>query len=221
VLLRRPVLALSLAALSAAVLAGCVAAPAQTAATASAAPVASASPVVTVSTTPEAEATVSESAVVLSLDGASTSDGVELPYAIDDLDAWSTALGSEPTQTSPIDGPYGPLPELTKLEWSGLRLTVPNDGSATPGRFFVSSPSVSGHPLRTADGIGVGSTRDEALAAGAVEGFDATELRLGAREVPGTQSLSRPGEVGREWIMLVLEGDAVVSMQPGNDFSDI
>ncbi|MCM3503343.1 hypothetical protein M3667_15840 [Microbacterium sp. P26] len=158
--------------------------------------------------------------LTLSLDSASLSDGPTLEYSLSAVDAWTAALGSAPS-TSPAEGPPGYDLQMTVVEWPGLKMTVPNDGSAT-GRLFVSSPTVAGHPVVTAEGLSVGSTRAEGVAAGAVDGFDSTELRLGFRDVPGTQSLQRPGETGREYVMLVLDGDSVKSiLVPADDYSDL
>jgi hypothetical protein len=45
---------------------------------------------------------------------------------------------------------------------------------------------------------------------------------LGAREVDGTQSLSNPGETGREFLGISLSGDTVERIQtPSNDFTDL
>jgi hypothetical protein len=40
--------------------------------------------------------------------------------------------------------------------------------------------------------------------------------------VPGTTSLSNPGAVGIEYVLLIVEDDVVVQIQvPANDFSDL
>lgn len=175
----------------------------------------------TVSPTADAGAPASDAVLIASLDGASIASGSSLKYSLTAVDAWTAALGTAPTQSA-LEGPPGYDFQMTVLEWPGLKLTVPNDGSTGGATLFVSTPTVAGHPVVTSGGIGVGSTRAEALAAGATEGFDSTELRLDTRDVQGTQSLQRTGEVGREFVMLVLEGDSVVSMHlPSNDFSDL
>lgn len=184
-------------------------------------PSASVTPTASASATAGADASVSDAVVTLSLDGASSADGSTLAYSIGAVDAWTEALGTAPA-SSPVEGPYGGTLASTSLDWAGLKVTVPDDGSTNGARVFVSTPTVAGHPIVTTGGIGVGSTRAEALAAGAVEGFDATELRLDVRDVPGTTSLQRAGETGRQYVMLVLEGDSVAAMHlPADDFSDI
>ena len=81
--------------------------------------------------------------------------------------------------------------------------------------------------MRTVEGISVGSSRGEAIAAGARDGFDsdddgvADELHIGRQEVPGTQSYLTD-DVGILFVNLRLEGDVVSSMSSaGNDFRDI
>ncbi len=181
----------------------------------------SAKPTPTVSPTADAANPASDAVLIVSLDSASIAAGSTLEYSLNAVDAWTAALGTAPTQSA-VEGPPGYDFQMTVLEWPGLELTVPNDGSTSGARVFVSTPTVAGHPVVTTGGIGVGSTRAEAVAAGATEGFDSTELRLDTRDAPGTQSLQRPGEVGREFVMLVLNGDSVVSMHlPADDFSDL
>ena len=178
-------------------------------------------PTPTVSPTADAVAPASDAVLIVSLDSASIAAGSTLEYSLNAVEAWTAALGAAPTQSA-VEGPYGGTLELTALEWPGFTLTVPNDGSTRAASVRVSTPTVSGHPIVTTGGIGVGSTRAEAVAAGATEGFDSTELRLDTRDAPGTQSLQRPGEVGREYVMLVLDGDSVTQLiLPANDFSDI
>jgi len=178
-------------------------------------------PTPTVSPTADAAAPASDAVLIVSLDRASIAAGSPLEYSLSAVDAWTAALGTAPTPSA-VEGPYSGTLELTALTWPGFTLTVPNDGSTRGATVRVTTPTVSGHPVVTTGGIGVGSTRSEAVAAGATEGFDATELRLDTRDAPGTQSLQRPGEVGREYVMLVLDGDAVTQLiLPANDFSDI
>ncbi|PNW07782.1 hypothetical protein C1632_16290 [Microbacterium testaceum] len=178
-------------------------------------------PTATVSPSADASAPASDAVLIVQLDGASIAAGSTLEYSLAAVDAWTAALGIAPTRSA-VEGPYGGDSELTALEWPGFTLTVPNDGSTRGASVRVSSPTVAGHPVVTSGGIGVGSTRAEAVAAGATEGFDSTELRLDTRDAPGTQSLQRPGELGRQYVMLVLDGDSIVQIiLPANDYSDI
>ncbi len=64
--------------------------------------------------------------------------------------------------------------------------------------------------------------------AGAVDGWDedgdgvADYLSIGVREVSGTSSLVKPGEVGVEYVDLKMTGDIVSRLSTGgNDYSDI
>lgn len=191
-----------------------------TTASASQSPAATPSASATASAT--APAPASAAALIVSLDDATVEDGsASLPYARGAKDTWTAALGSEPAE-SPSEVVNGYDFQETVWKWPGLQLNVPNDGSENGSHVFVSASTVNGHPIRTAQGIGVGTTRAEAVAAGAVDGFDSTELRIDVRDAPGTKSLQRPGEVGRQFISLILDGDTVVSMLlPADDFSDL
>jgi len=167
------------------------------------------------------EVPASDAVLILTLDGASIAAGSTLDYSITAVDAWSAALGVAPSRSA-VQGPYGEAGTFTALEWPGFTLTVPDDGSTRGASVRVSTPTVAAHPVVTSGGIGVGSTRAEAVAAGATEGFDSSELRMDTRDAPGTQSSQRPGEVGREYVKLVLDGDSVVQIiLPANDFGDI
>jgi len=45
---------------------------------------------------------------------------------------------------------------------------------------------------------------------------------LGSREVSGTQSLSHPGSIGVEYLLLSMKGDVVKQIQvPADDFRDL
>jgi len=186
--------------------------------------IASATPTPAASATASAAAPTPASAatLIVTIDDATLEGGsASLPYARGAKDAWTAALGNEPAEP-PSEVVNGYDFQETVWKWPGLQLNVPNDGSENGSHVFVSASTVGGHPIRTTQGIGVGSTRAEALAAGAVDGFDSTELRLDVRDAPGTKSLQRPDEVGREFISLILEGDTVVSMHlPADDFSDL
>jgi len=102
---------------------------------------------------------------------------------------------------------------------------VVDDGPAT---IWIASAAVGGLGLRTTDGVAVGMTRDEAVALGAVADADEDGdglpdlLRLEVREAPGTESLTTPGTTGVDFILVILEDDAVVRMiSPANDWGDL
>lgn len=116
---------------------------------------------------------------------------------------------------------------LEAYDWQGLRVLADSSGAA-PASVSVTAAEVSGLPVVTEDGFRVGSTRAELRAADAWALTDAedpataSELGVGRREVPGTQSLTRPGSTGIIYTMFVLDGDAVTQiMVPANDFSDL
>ncbi|MCK6065078.1 MULTISPECIES: hypothetical protein [Microbacterium] len=134
-------------------------------------------------------------------------------------------VGAAPVVTD-IEDPWGNGTSWgTRYEWDGVAVSdFPEMGASV----WVRSAFVGGHRLETAEGIAVGSTRAEAVAAGAWDIWDedgdgtAEHLGIGSQEVPGTTSLSNPGAVGVEFVVLVLDGDVVTELQaPANDFSDI
>lgn len=159
---------------------------------------------------------------LITLDGASVDGGSLIDY--DDSDAiiaaFTELLGASPAE-APVEGPYGAV--YDGYEWDSVRAVVQD--TWTDVTVTADAPGVT---FTTEEGIGIGSTRAEAIAAGAEDGWDedgdgvADHLNLGTREVPGTQSLVNPGEVGVEYILLTVEDDVVtVIRNGGNDFSDI
>ena len=189
-----------------------------------------ASPIVSMSPSPSPTSssvaspppTPADRVVEISVDGLAIDDGPVIAY--DDADgavaALTEAFGSSPTE-APVDGPYGGV--YAGYDWQGTKATVRETRID-----LVVSADAPGVIVRTPEGIGIGSTRAEAMAAGAVDGWDedgdgvAESLSIGVREVPGTSSLVHPGKVGVEYILLVLTGDVVTRMiTGGNDFSDL
>lgn len=113
----------------------------------------------------------------------------------------------------------------TTYRWDEITVNVWKDG---PASVAVLATTIGGIPVHTASGIAVGSTRDEVLAMGGWDEWDADGdgqadyLGVDWQEVNGVESLSRPGQPGREFILVELDGDVVTEMQsPSNDFSDI
>jgi len=160
--------------------------------------------------------------IEISVDGLSVGDGPLV--TLDDPDgvvaALTDAFGSTPTE-GPVEGPYSTV--YDGYEWPGTKATVRETLID-----LVVSADAPGVIFRTPEGIGIGSTRAEAMAAGAVDGWDedgdgiADYLSIGVKEVPGTSSLVNPGEVGVEYIDLKITGDVVTRLSTsGNDFSDI
>lgn len=176
----------------------------------------SSSPVASPSATP------ADRVVEISVDGFSIDDGPVLTY--DDADSAVAALtdvfGSAPTE-APVEGPYGAV--YDGYEWPGTKATAGDTRID-----LVVSADAPGVIIRTPQGIGIGSTRAEAMAAGAVDGWDADGdgiadyLSIDVREEPGTTSLVNPGEVGVVYIDLQITDDVVSRLSTGgNDFADI
>ena len=135
----------------------------------------------------------------------------------------TNALGSAPVVKAIEDAP-GYEFNLTSYDWSGITVVAGDDRAS----ISATAATVNGIIIDTAQGIGVGSTRADVLKAGATPGWDENDdgvpenLDLASREVPGTQSLSVPGAIGSEFILVQMSGGSVKQLQsPSNDFSDI
>lgn len=133
-------------------------------------------------------------------------------------------LIGDAASTEEVDDPYGGDWGM-RYEWDGVSLMVPDEG---PASIQVSVAAIADVDIVTLEGLAVGAEREAAVAAGAWDEYDedsdgvADYLGLGGTEVPGTQSLSRPGEVGIVYVVLVMDADLVKEIHsPGNDFSDI
>ena len=126
-----------------------------------------------------------------------------------------------------VDDPYGG-DGGTSYTWDELTVMVHGEDEDRM-RIAIVAPTVGGVPIVTAEGgLSVGSARSDVVAAGARDDYDADGdgvadyLGLGELEVPGTESLHDPGEVGIQYVLLQLAGDAVTQIQaPADDFSDI
>ncbi|WP_019179477.1 hypothetical protein [Microbacterium yannicii] len=135
-------------------------------------------------------------------------------------------LTGQPPAREDIEDPRG-NGDLFGTSFTWADVTVASfDGGPTSVTFL--SPAVGDADVITAEGIKVGSTRAEVIAAGGWGEGDSDgdgvvdTVNLGMRAVPGTDSLSRPGEVGAEFIGLSLTGDEVDRMwTPSNDFTDL
>ena len=121
-------------------------------------------------------------------------------------------LGTEPEEET--DDVY----PITTYKWGGV-----NSWSTTGVAFLA--PEAAGLELRGPNGIVVGDSADDVLAAGGEEQTGWENYRTFAfdvREVPGTVSLERPGETGIEYISVTATDDVVTNIRvPGNDFSDL
>ncbi|WES64993.1 hypothetical protein P0L94_02710 [Microbacter sp. GSS18] len=194
-----------------AMLSACVQPPAPTA---SASPPATASP----APTPEPEPAALEVSV----------DGVDLVDSAGDVVGQATfddgagmlsflgdALGSTPAGVPNAQG-Y----PITFYDWGDVSVSVIDDGPAT---VWIASATAGPLELRTTEGVEVGMTTADAIALGATEDSALPDsLIVQVREAPGTESLMRPGTTGVDFILLVIEGDAVARMiSPANDWGDL
>ncbi|WEK61457.1 MAG: hypothetical protein P0Y60_01460 [Candidatus Microbacterium colombiense] len=171
---------------------------------------------------PSATPTPSDRTVEVSVEGLAIDGGAVIGYADSDaaIAALTDAFGSAPTEGS-VEGPYGSV--YAGFDWDGTKATVGET------RFdVVVSADAPGVTFLTPEGLGIGSTRADAVAAGAEDEWDedgdgtADYLKIGMREVPDTVSLVHPGEVGVEYITLQITDDVITRISSGgNDFSDI
>jgi hypothetical protein len=169
-------------------------------------------------------------AISLGVAGIAFTDGGESKtLSFDDpqlLLAFVEELTGEPRAGEDFEDPWGNGDTWgTLYTWDDIRVSVRKDG---PASVVILATTVGGIPVRTASGIAVGSTRDDVLAMGGWDGWDADGdgqadyLGVDGHEVEGVESLSRPGQPGREFILVELDGDVVTELQsPSNDFSDI
>ncbi|WP_345803134.1 hypothetical protein AAIB33_08670 [Microbacterium sp. AZCO] len=168
--------------------------------------------------------------LVVSIDGLEyVTDGVTDSAPFTDSDA-VLALLSKATGVTPegeqLDTPDGYDAYFVKYQWDGISAIVdPQGGYASVA---VTSAATGDVELTTAEGVSVGAPRDAVTAAGGwevgdMDGDGVTDsFGLGSQEVPGTTSLTHPGEVGIEYVLLQMNGDTVGQIQsPGNDYSDI
>ena len=149
-----------------------------------------------------------------------TDDGAGVRQSVPEI------TGDEVVESEPDQEDYY-LVGTMHYDWSAVHVFMGSAEDMTYASVSISAPQVGGVPVRTVEGISVGSSRGEAIAAGARDGFDsdddgvADELHIGRQEVPGTQSYLTD-DVGILFVNLRLEGDVVSSMSSaGNDFRDI
>lgn len=165
--------------------------------------------------------------VILSLDGIAVQDagGATLQSAsFNDPDAAlalvSSLMGSTPTPTD--------YPEFgsSTWEWPGV---IFGRASDTFSWLRAEVSDLGGLPLQTTDGIQIGSTRAEVAALAPFDGAydmdgDGTSDLFGLEQqtVPGTESLSFPGQPGTAFVEVQLDGDTVTVLRaPSNDYSDL
>lgn len=180
------------------------------------------SPEQTATSTPAA---AQPAAVIVSLDAIAVQDddGATVESATFDdpdavLDLVGELLGSTP---APVDQhQFGTL-----YEWPGVSVRV-NFGTA---QLAAEVPELGGLPLRTTEGIQVGSTRAEVDALSPFDAGHDTDgdgasdwFGLEPRSVPDIPSLTYPGQPGTEFIGIVVEGDTVAVLRaPYNDYTDV
>lgn len=174
---------------------------------------------------------VVEAQLVVSLDGLSFTDGGGTESAAYDdgtalLELLEKATGELPTPEA-IESPEGYDFALVNYDWDGVRVTADEAGDG-PASIAVLAAEVDGIPITTEEGLTVGATRDDLIAADAwalVDEEDVTTapyVGLGGKEVAGTVSLTHPGAVGIEYLLFMLDDDVVTQIQvPANDFSDV
>lgn len=117
--------------------------------------------------------------------------------------------------------------DMATFDWGPIMVSASPSGQA-PASIRVSADTVGTAQVETVSGLTVGSTRTDAVGAGAWDEWDADQdgvadyLAIDPVEVDGTQSLVTPGEVGRQYITIEMDGNAVSGFQaPGNDFGDL
>ncbi|WP_261164528.1 hypothetical protein [Microbacterium sp. Marseille-Q6965] len=136
---------------------------------------------------------------------------------------FESLTGANP-QVEEVKEPYGDAVWYRLSHFDGVSVGVDEAGHAF---LSIDEAAVGGVPIRTRAGLAVGASRQEVLAAGGWDQWDADGdgvfdyLGSEPRDVEGTRSLTRPGEVGREYFLFTLDGDIVTEIQWGNDFSDI
>lgn len=168
--------------------------------------------------------------VVYSLDGLELVSGdTDATASFDDaaavLSLLEDATGQLPEPTEIEDLP-GYETDWVRFEWDGVDVRT-DTGGVGVASVTVTGSTVDGIVIRTAGGLGVGSTRDELVGAGAQDGWDedgdgiADVLRVGYREAPGTVSLEDPDDTGSLFIEFQLEDDVVTRFWVGDDFSDL
>ena len=167
--------------------------------------------------------------IVFTLDGLEyTIDGDEgtVAFEAEPMTSFLTQLtGADPQIEDVEDWWGGGTVVAHRYSWDGASFIVFDDSTWAPTA--ITSPSLGGIPVSTHDGIAVGVSRERVDALDPREVWDEDgdgsfdQLGLEARTVPDTDSLSRPGERGEEFILVVISDGTVSRLQLGNDFSDL
>lgn len=138
------------------------------------------------------------------------------------VDLFTIVTGVMPAG-EPITGYYDPDVEYgTTYDWGVVSVNFYNDGR--PCYVTITAATINGVPIRTAEGIAVGSPQSDVVAAGGWPtnpGFT-DAYGLGSREVSGTASLMHDGAVGVEYIDLIMGSGSVRQIVLlDNDYSDL
>jgi len=169
---------------------------------------------------------------VVTIDGLELVDGerresVDFEDGAAVLALLETATGEAPTMAE-FEDPPGYETDLVRYEWDGISVVTEEGGEGASSHIAVDAVTAGGVPISSQEGLTIGSTRDEVVAAQGWDVWDedgdgvADYLGVGEQEVPGTTSLSRPGETGIRYVMFSLADDVVTTINaPANDFSDL
>ncbi|MGN6220941.1 MAG: hypothetical protein ACTHNQ_15690 [Microbacterium sp.] len=171
-------------------------------------------------TTPEDSITVGVDALVGNHDGESVTYLYTEPELLLDFVAEVTGLSPEGED---IPDPWGNGEVWGKrYTWDGITVSAMTDGAAG---VRITAATLGGIPVSTSQGIRVGSTSDDVVSAGGFETWsDGASHYFGVEPQPveGTQSLSRPGEMGQAYIdVTAVDGVVTAIAAPANDYSDL
>jgi len=176
----------------------------------------------TPSSTPTAKdsITVGVDALVTIYDGQSVTYPYTEPEPLLDFVAEITGLYPEGED---ITDPWGNGDVWgTTYTWNEISVSVMTDG---PAGVRITASAIGGVPVTTAQGIAVGSASDDVVAAGGWETWnDGVSYYFGVdpQPVEGTQSLSRPGELGQAYVEITtVDGVVTAIFSPANDYSDL
>lgn len=131
------------------------------------------------------------------------------------LEILTSLFGIAPSKTEEPNG-Y----DVTFFDWDRVRLLKPGN---TRAAVSASTSALGEVAISTVEGISVGSSREAALAAGAIDvGEGPDSLGINVREVPHALSLTRPGQVGLDFVRLRFTNNKVAQMQaPAFDYGDL
>jgi hypothetical protein len=188
-------------------------------------------PTPTPTATPTPTPTPSAAALIISLDGLSVADaaGNTLDSALFAAGLETIAFvtkyeGSDPT----IDDSMSPK-GIRQFTWPDVDCSTRGSNDSAPALCSVHVSELAGLPVRTKDGIHVGSARADVVALDPFDdGYDGDgdgkSDRLGIEQQTMTdrQSLSFPGQPGTAYVAVVFTGDTVTRiLAPSGDFYDI